>query len=70
MLFHPFSRDLFMKLESYNRQTPKIKAFDKTVVFAMCRLENMKSVHDFTMNRKTWHGRRTSLAVSMTCSDL
>jgi len=51
MLFHPFSSDLCTKLESYGRKTPKIKAFEKKVVLAVCRLENVKSVHGFMMNR-------------------
>jgi len=51
MLFPPFSSDLFMKLESYGRKTPTIKMFEKKVVLAVCRLENVKSVHDFLMYR-------------------
>jgi len=53
MLFHPFSSDMFMKLKSYGRKTPKIKVFEKKVVkvvLAECRLENVKSVHDFMIN--------------------
>jgi hypothetical protein len=61
---------MFMKLESYNRNTPKIKVFEKKVVLAVCRLENVKSVHDFMMNRQTCHGRKTASAVGMTCTDL
>jgi len=42
---------MFMKLESYSRKTPKIKVFEKKLVLAVHRLENVKSVHDFMMNR-------------------
>jgi hypothetical protein len=59
-----------MKLKSYQRQTPEIKMFEKKVVLAVSRLENVKSVHDSTMNGQICHGKKTASAVSMTFTDL